>query len=87
MTEKRLIRFAKDESGAVTVDWVVLTGGIVGLALATFLLMRPETLVTAGTSIGSVAAGATAAAGASLDTPMPGGPGGSDPLPEPGQPD
>ena len=26
--------FAKDESGAVTVDWVVLTAGIVGLGIA-----------------------------------------------------
>lgn len=29
-----LIRFAADEAGAVTVDWVVLTGGLVGLGLA-----------------------------------------------------
>lgn len=28
-------RFLRDESGAVTVDWVVLTGGLVGLGLAT----------------------------------------------------
>lgn len=27
-----LNRFAADESGAVTVDWVVLTAGLVGLA-------------------------------------------------------
>lgn len=26
--------FVADESGAVTVDWVVLTAGIVGLAIA-----------------------------------------------------
>ncbi|MBV1902434.1 MAG: hypothetical protein KUG58_02240 [Marinosulfonomonas sp.] len=29
-----LVRFTKDEDGAVTVDWVVLTGAIVGLGLA-----------------------------------------------------
>ena len=29
-------RFAQDESGAVTVDWVVLTAAIVGLAVAVF---------------------------------------------------
>jgi len=29
-----LLQFAKDENGAVTVDWVVLTGAIVGLGLA-----------------------------------------------------
>lgn len=28
--------FLKDESGAVTVDWVVLTAGIIGLAIAAF---------------------------------------------------
>lgn len=28
------IRFLKDESGAVTVDWVVLTAAIVGLGVA-----------------------------------------------------
>lgn len=34
MTRKRLlhlIRFARDDSGAVTVDWVVLTAAITGL--------------------------------------------------------
>jgi Flp pilus assembly pilin Flp len=33
MNLKSLItRFKSDEDGAVTVDWVVLTGGLVGLA-------------------------------------------------------
>ena len=27
-------KFAKDESGAVTVDWVVLTAALVGIAIA-----------------------------------------------------
>ena len=31
--------FAKDESGAVTVDWVVLTAAIVGIALAVITLI------------------------------------------------
>ncbi len=32
---KRLLNhFAKEESGAVTVDWVVLTAAIVGLGIA-----------------------------------------------------
>lgn len=30
----RVSRWLSDESGAVTTDWVVLTAGIVGLALA-----------------------------------------------------
>ncbi|WP_103258032.1 Flp family type IVb pilin [Tabrizicola aquatica] len=36
----RLKRFLKDESGAVTVDWVVLTSGIVILAI---VVMPPIT--------------------------------------------
>lgn len=31
---KFINKFRKDESGAVTVDWVVLTAAIVGLAIA-----------------------------------------------------
>lgn len=31
---KLFMNFAKDESGAVTVDWVVLTAAIVGLGIA-----------------------------------------------------
>jgi len=30
----RTIHFLKDETGAVTVDWVVLTAAIIGLSLA-----------------------------------------------------
>ena len=32
----KLNRFARDEDGAVTVDWVVLTAAIVGLAVVAF---------------------------------------------------
>lgn len=32
--------FAEDEGGAVTVDWVVLTAAIVGLALFVIFLVR-----------------------------------------------
>ena len=31
--------FAKSESGAVTVDWVVLTAGIVGLGMAVIVVV------------------------------------------------
>ncbi|NIO11257.1 MAG: hypothetical protein GTO40_25885, partial [Deltaproteobacteria bacterium] len=42
--------FGKDEAGAVTVDWVVLTAAIVGLGIA--VLATVESGVTAlGTSI------------------------------------
>lgn len=34
--------FSMDESGAVTVDWVVLTAGIVGLGLAVAAVVRPS---------------------------------------------
>ncbi|HDR29343.1 Flp family type IVb pilin [Rhodovulum sp.] len=33
-------RFHKDESGAVTVDWVVLTAAIVGLGIAVLTSVR-----------------------------------------------
>ena len=36
---KQLNNFTKDESGAVTVDWVVLTAAIVGIALAVITLI------------------------------------------------
>ena len=32
-------KFANDESGAVTVDWVVLTAAIVGIAIAVISLI------------------------------------------------
>ena len=33
--------FKNDESGAVTVDWVVLTAAIVGLGIAVFTTISP----------------------------------------------
>jgi Flp pilus assembly pilin Flp len=33
--------FLKDEAGAVTVDWVVLTAAVVGLGLVVFTFVRP----------------------------------------------
>lgn len=35
--------FAADESGAVTVDWVVLTAAIVGLGLAVMTVVKDGT--------------------------------------------
>ena len=46
-----LIKFFRDEAGAVTVDWVVLTGAIVGLG---FLVLTPIAYST-GNSASSVA--------------------------------
>jgi Flp pilus assembly pilin Flp len=34
--------FLKDESGAVTVDWVVLTAAVVPLAFIVFTYVRPS---------------------------------------------
>jgi Flp pilus assembly pilin Flp len=42
--------FAKDDDGAVTVDWVVLTAAIVGLGLVVMQTIRPG-IQTAATSI------------------------------------
>ena len=36
---KLFTKFANDESGAVTVDWVVLTAAIVGIAIAVIALI------------------------------------------------
>ena len=36
-------RFCIDESGAITVDWVVLTAGIVGLAVAIMISVGGST--------------------------------------------
>jgi Flp pilus assembly pilin Flp len=41
-------KFRKDEAGAVTVDWVVLTAAIVGLGLAVVASVR-----TGANSVGS----------------------------------
>ena len=40
--------FAADESGAVTVDWVVLTAAIVGLGIAVVASVRTGTDSVAG---------------------------------------
>lgn len=42
--------FAADESGAVTVDWVVLTAAIVGLGIAVVVSVRTG-VTTLGTNI------------------------------------
>ncbi|HKK97282.1 MAG TPA: hypothetical protein VJ928_03820 [Marivita sp.] len=40
---RNLKAFALDESGAVTIDWVVLTAGIVGLAIAAWTQIDQST--------------------------------------------
>lgn len=46
----RLRAFAADESGAATVDWVVLTGAAVGFSFAVFTSIN-DGLMAIGTSI------------------------------------
>lgn len=40
---KFIKNFRKDENGAVTVDWVVLTAAIVGLAVAAYSTIEQQT--------------------------------------------
>jgi hypothetical protein len=40
-TMTKFSAFLKDEAGAVTVDWVVLTAAVVGLGLLIFTFIRP----------------------------------------------
>lgn len=46
----KLKKFAKDDDGAVTVDWVVLTAAIVGVAIAMTSIIRSG-VITAATEI------------------------------------
>lgn len=51
--------FRNDENGAVTVDWVVLTAAVVGLAVAAYSAINTNaaTLIgTAATEVGSQSA-------------------------------
>ena len=48
--------FRKDEDGAVTVDWVVLTAAVVGLAIAAY-----STIETNSNALFTAAGGAVAA--------------------------
>lgn len=50
--------FRADESGAVTVDWVVLTAAVVGLGLAVMAVIGPKISDTAG-NIGDALSGTT----------------------------
>jgi len=40
---KFIKNFRKDENGAVTVDWVVLTAAVVGLAVAAYTAIETNT--------------------------------------------
>ncbi|AML53495.1 hypothetical protein [Falsihalocynthiibacter arcticus] len=54
---KFIKNFASDESGAVTVDWVVLTAAIVGLGVAVLATVRDgvtELSETISTQVGAI---------------------------------
>ena len=58
--------FRKDEDGAVTVDWVVLTAAIVGLAVVAFGTIKENTTALTddiATAIGGVTVEEPAAGG------------------------
>ena len=58
--------FRNDEDGAVTVDWVVLTAAIVGLAVVAFGTIKDNTTALTGqiaTAIGDVSVTDDAGAG------------------------
>lgn len=44
-------RFAADENGAVTVDWVVLTAAVVGLGVLLFSILTPALFEEGGIAI------------------------------------
>lgn len=54
--------FKNDESGAVTVDWVVLTAAVVGLGLLVISQVRPAINAASGTISTAVTTAATTAA-------------------------
>ncbi|KUF08766.1 Flp family type IVb pilin [Pseudoponticoccus marisrubri] len=51
---KFIQNFRKDENGAVTVDWVVLTAAVVGLAIAAYTTIETNSnslITAAGTAV------------------------------------
>ena len=48
-------RFLRDESGAVTVDWVVLTAAVVGLATAAYIGIETQTNLLSADAAGNIA--------------------------------
>jgi Flp pilus assembly pilin Flp len=53
---KFIKNFRKDEDGAVTVDWVVLTAAVVGLAIAAYSTIETNALALITAAGGAVAA-------------------------------
>ena len=51
---KFIKNFRKDENGAVTVDWVVLTAAVVGLAVAAYTAIEDNTESLAAQAAGDI---------------------------------
>ena len=51
---KFIKNFRKDENGAVTVDWVVLTAAVVGLAVAAYTAIETNTKSLAGAAASAI---------------------------------
>ncbi|MCJ7873021.1 hypothetical protein Q4577_16690 [Marinovum sp. 2_MG-2023] len=51
---KFIKNFRKDEDGAVTVDWVVLTAAIVGLAIAAYGAIETNTTTLFNATAGAI---------------------------------
>ena len=49
-----ITNFRKDEDGAVTVDWVVLTAAVVGLAVAAYSAIETNTIALAGAAASEI---------------------------------
>ena len=41
---RRLRRFLREEAGAITVDWVVLTAGVIAMVLMLFSILTPDVI-------------------------------------------
>lgn len=51
---KFIQKFCRDEDGAVTVDWVVLTAAVVGLAIAAYTAISDNALTLIDTAATAV---------------------------------
>jgi Flp pilus assembly pilin Flp len=51
MLKNLMVRFGKDESGAVTVDFVVLTAGVILMVMSVFQVLQESLYVDAAAAI------------------------------------
>ncbi|MBV2361679.1 hypothetical protein KUH32_18080 [Thalassococcus sp. CAU 1522] len=50
-----LTKFRKDEAGAVTVDWVVITAAVVGMSAISFSVLENNSLTLMNAAGGAIA--------------------------------